>query len=194
MNRVYFYAGVIVALIAAGIGLGYYWFRPEPPKPETYAPAAVQEDGSLVVERKPQANARPKAQIPKDAKVERIVRFEVKPLELPPQASLDGAGALETSCPSLDMELTLVELPDETRRVILRSERGEVLNAIDIPVKSAKEYKEPKWILGAGKNLFGEGWMVKGSRRVYGPVFLGPQYIQRGKISELWGMAEITFN
>lgn len=152
MNRVYFYAGVIVSLIAAGIGLGYYWFRPEPPKPETYAPAAIQADGSTIVERKPQANARPKAQVPKGAKVERIVRFEVKPLELPLQASLDGAGAIETSCPSLDMELTLVELPDESSRVILRSERGEVLNAVDIPVSSAKSYKELKWAAGLTAN------------------------------------------
>lgn len=150
MNRLYFIG--IVALVVLGIAIGGYIYRPEPPKPETYAPAAVQADGSTIVERKPQANARPKAQVPKGAKVERIVRFEVKPLELPPQASLDGAGAIETSCPSLDMEITLVELPDETRRVILRSEQGEVLNAVDIPVSSAKPYKELKWAAGLTAN------------------------------------------
>lgn len=168
---------VAVGLLLAGLALGWYIFRPGPPKPETYAPTAVQKDKSIIVEKKPSPTARPKAEVPKGAKVERIVRLEVKPLELPPQASLDSAGALETSCPSLDMELSLVRLPDESRRVILKSDRGEVLNAVDIPVESARPFKGLKWAAGVSCNPMDRGlggWLD----RDLGPFRLGAEINQ----------------
>ena len=177
ITRLQLVVTVAVGLLLAGLPLGWYIFRPGLPKPEVYAPAAVQKDKSIIVEKKPSPAARPKAEVPKGAKVERIVRFEVKPLELPPQASLDSAGALETSCPSLDMELSLVRLPDESRRVILKSDRGEILNAVDIPVESARPFKGLKWAAGVSYNPMDRGfggWLD----RDLGPFRLGAEINQ----------------
>lgn len=157
MNRAYFYAGVIIALIAVGLGLGWKFFRPETPKPETYAVAEVQEDGSKVLERKPQANAKPAHKVPKGAKVERVVKIEVRSRPVnAPSALQTGAGETEPpaaiDCPTVQVDLSLVRLPDESRRVIASSPNGEILTGVDIPVESARPYKELKWAAGLTAN------------------------------------------
>jgi hypothetical protein len=66
-------------IFVAGIGTGWTLWRPKPPKVEAYAPEKLQADGSLVLERKPQPDARPAHEIPKGAKLERVVQVQVKP-------------------------------------------------------------------------------------------------------------------
>ena len=155
MNKLYLYGGI--ALVVAGIFIGWKLFRPEPPKPETYAPAAAQEDGSKVLERKPQATAKPAHKIPKGAKVERVVKLEVKSKPVnAPSALQTGAGKAEapaaTDCPPVQVDLSLVRLPDESRRVIASSTNGEIVGGVDIPVESAAPYKELKWAAGLTAN------------------------------------------
>lgn len=192
MKRLYLYGAG--ALVLSGLALGWYIFSPKPSKPETYAPAVVQADRSLIVEKIPQPDAKPKAQIPKGAKVERIVRFEVKPLDIPPQDALDGSGPVEGSCPSLDVELSLVDLPDDSKRVVLLSKRGEILNAVDIPVKGVKEYKPPKWSVGALYNPLDARFGVEVERRLWGPFKAGVLVLQgRDTPVEAWGKIAIEF-
>jgi len=155
MNRLY---GVIVLVfLLAGLSLGWYIFRPSPPKPEVYAPPVAQKDGSKVLERKPQADAKPAHEVPKGAKVERIVKIEVKSTPVnTPSARQIGSGSTESTaaidCPPVTVDLTLVRLPDESRRVIASSPNGQVVGGVDIPVESARAYKELKWAAGVTAN------------------------------------------
>src|SRR3989304_1120568 len=119
----------IVAAAAAALFVGWKLWHKEPVM-ETW-PA----DGGVRPERKPDAKAKPAHEVPKDSKVERVVKLEVKSKEKP-------------DCPSIDVDLSLVRLPDETRRVIASSSNGEILAGVDIPVESARPVSEPKWAAG----------------------------------------------
>lgn len=101
-----------------------------------------------MLERKPQANARPAHKVPENAKVERIVRVSVAPSEIDLAAPADHS----SECPALDVDLSLVRLPDESRRVIASSPNGQILGGVDIPVESVAAYKELKWAAGLTAN------------------------------------------
>lgn len=172
MTRLNAYGAAVVVLVLAGFGLGWYYFRPAPPKPETYAPAKVQADRSKVLERKPDAAAKPAHEVPRDAKVERIVRVSVEP-----ERSANGPVDTQEYCPVLDVDLTLVRLPDESRRVIASSPNGRIIGGVDIPVESARVYKELKWAAGVSYNPLDRGfggWLD----RDLGPFRLGAELNQ----------------
>jgi hypothetical protein len=141
---------------AAGLWTGWMLWRPETPKPETYAPPVRQQDGSLVLERKPQEDAKPAQTVPKGAKVERIVQVVVQPSQpvhpalLPPSGSV----ALEPnrSCPPVRVDLTLVRMPDQSRRVVASSPDGQVIGGVDIPVEAAAPQRVLKWAAGPSWN------------------------------------------
>ena len=140
-------AGVIV-----GMALGWMLWRPKPPKPEPYAPAVVQQDGSLVLERKPMPDAKPAQQVPKGARVERVVQVKVQPRNATPTAATGtpGSGPVNVlpELPPVTVDLSLVRLPDQTRRVIASSPDGEVIGGVDIPVEAAREVKVLRWAAG----------------------------------------------
>ena len=157
INRLYIYAGAVVVLILIGLAIGWKFFAPDLPKPEIYAPLSVQDDGSKVLERKHQHDAKPAHKIPDGAKVERIVKIEVRSLpEKAPSASQEGSGLTDApskaDCPPVKVDLSLVRLPDESRRVIASSSNGEIVGGVDIPVESARVYKELKWAAGVTVN------------------------------------------
>lgn len=159
----------IILVFATLTGAWYLW-SPKPAPPETNKPAVVQADGSVIVARVPDADAKPKAVIPHAAKVERIVRLTLKaknPLSevsgsvevierqesaksvdmaksiISPSAILVSDEKVKQECPPVNLELALVRLPDDTRRVIASTD-GEILSALDIPVESAAAPPEPK--------------------------------------------------
>jgi len=170
------------ALVGLGLVLGWYFFRPAPPKQEFYAPPAVQDDGSKVLEKKPQASAKPPHKVPEGAKVERIVKIVVrsKP-EKAPAATQEGRGEAETplkaDCPPVKVDLSLVRLPDESRRVIASSPNGEIVGGVDIPVESARVYKELKWAAGVSYNPLDRGFGAFLDRDL-GPFRLGAEVNQ----------------
>jgi hypothetical protein len=131
-------------------------WRPKTPKPEIYAPPVRQQDGSLVLERKPQEDAKPAQAVPKGAKVERIVQVVVQPSQPVPPASLPPSGsvALEPNrpCPPVRVDLTLVRLPDQSRRVVASSPDGVVIGGVDIPVETAVPQRVMKWAVGPSWN------------------------------------------
>lgn len=147
MSKYYRLGGIVLAIVLAGLAAGWYLYKPKPPKTETYASEKIQLDRSRILERKPQEDAKPAHQVPEGAKVERIVRVSVAP-------EIDKAGAIDTShnCPALDVDLTLVRLPDESRRVIASSSNGKIVGGVDIPVEAAQVYKELKWAAGITAN------------------------------------------
>ena len=164
-------AGVIV-----GMALGWVLWKPALPKMETYAPEKRQADGSLVLERKPQPDARPAHEIPKGAKLERVVQVKVKPRNDTPTAATGtpgyGPANVLPELPPVTVDLTLVRLPDQTRRVILSSQDGEVVAAEDIPVETARPVRTMRWAAGGLWNPSDRtwgGWL----QRDLGPAVVG---------------------
>ncbi|MBE7415097.1 MAG: hypothetical protein HS130_07685 [Deltaproteobacteria bacterium] len=144
---------------------------------ETYAAAERQADGSALLERKPDADAKPVHKIPKGAKVERVIKLEVKPKSEPlsPEASAPD-------CPPVRVDLSLVKLPDETRRVIASSVNGEIVAGVDIPVEAARPVKEHKWAAGLTMSPVGRGYGAFVDRDL-GPFRVGAELNQ----SEAYG-------
>ena len=139
-------------IFVAGIGTGWMLWRPKALKVETYAPGKWQGDGSLVLERKPQPDVRPAHEIPKGAKLERVVQVKVKPRNGTPTAATGTPGSgpanVLPELPPVTVDLSLVRLPDQTRRVIASSPNGDVIGGVDIPVEAARPVRSLRWAAG----------------------------------------------
>ena len=125
---------VLLALLAAGV----WWItRDPPPVPEviTAAPQVRQADESVIAERAPDAKpAPPRHILPKGAVEERRETIVVAPA---PAAS------------SVEVDLSLVRMPDNGRRVVASSPDGTVVSAIDIPIEAGLVPPAPKqWAAG----------------------------------------------
>lgn len=140
--RNYIYAFLVGAV--AGLFAGYGLYRPDQPQPERYAAKVIQSDKSVILEKKPQADAKPAHQIPKGAKVLRVAKVKVKPnVDHIPEARK------MIDCPPVDLDLTLVTKDDQTS-LIASSKNGDIVGGIDIPVINTKPAQEPlKWSIAA---------------------------------------------
>ena len=153
------YTLVASLVLGAIVGLTMGWMLWCPKKTtEISAYAERNRDGSLVLEKRPDAEAKPKQVIPKGAVVERIVYVEVRPKapDAPtpaPPGTDPGAQATQPSLlpqlSALRVDLTLYRNPDGTRRVAVSSQDGTVTGGMDIPVESAPVQRELKWAAGA---------------------------------------------
>lgn len=124
-------------LIAAAVG---YWLGQPKPVQETAAPAVRQADASVVLERRPDPHAKPKQQLPRKAKVERVAQVTVQP---------DAIAEAGKPCPPVTVDMTLIREPDGMRRVLASSPDGQVVGGLDIPVESAAPPAESKrWAAG----------------------------------------------
>ena len=165
-------------IFAAGIGLGWKIFRPKPVATvEVAMPAARQADGSLILERAPDAKAVPAQQIPKGAKVERIERIQVRASSAPAAATAptNGSGlpaaALTPALPSTTtVDLTLLRMPDESQRMVASSPDGTIVGGVDIPVSSAP--REPKSTAIGGYDLANKAYLA-GYLHKLGPFQVG---------------------
>lgn len=137
----------VIALIAAA-ALGWWLGQPEPVV-ETSAPEQRQADGSVVLERRPDAAAKPSHQVPKGAKVERVGRVTV-------QAAARSSGGMDASpggmadpCPPVTVDWSLVREEDGGRRFLASSPDGAIVGGVDVPVETAAPMPKPlRW--GAG--------------------------------------------
>ena len=164
------------------MALGWMLWRPQPTPPETYAPQAQQQDGSLVLERKPQADAKPAHETPKGAKLERIVQVKVQPRNATPTAAPATPGPGPVSVPPVlplpvTVDLSLVRMPDQTRRVIASSPDGEVIGGVDIPVEAAPPVRSLKWAGGGLWNPSDRTWGAWVQRDL-GPAVVGVDAFQ----------------
>lgn len=162
-----------------GIGLGEMIWKPKAQKLEAPAPAARQTDGSLILERKADLSAKPVHQIPTGAKVERLVQVTVQPRVEPAPAPssanvapapISGGSSLvaenlplATPCPPVRVDLALIRMTDQTRRVVASSPDGDVVGGLDVPVEPERIPADPKWV-AAGL----VGFDLRQSRRVFG--------------------------
>lgn len=173
--------GVVLTVGAiVGMVLGWILWKPEIP-PETYAPEKRQADGSLILERKPQPDAKPAHEIPKGAKLERIVKVQVKPRSDTPTAATGtpGSGPVNVlpELPPVTVDLSLVRLPDQTRRVIVSSPNGEVIGGVDVPVEAARPVRSLRWAAGGLWNPSDRTWGAW-LQRDLGPAVLGVDAFQ----------------
>lgn len=169
-------AGAVVGMLA-----GWALWHPKPPKVETYAPAIRQPDQSLVLERRPQADAKPAQVVPKGAKVERIVQVTVLP-NLPSTAtgglSTPASGIDPASpCPPVTVDLTLLRMQDQTLRVVASSPDGRVVGGVDIPTVNVAPARAYKWAVGGSYNP-GQATYGVWAQRSAGPFVLGVQAYQ----------------
>lgn len=163
-------ASVGVGGLACGLMLGWMLWRPKPRPVETYAPAIIQKDGSLILERKPDPKAKPEHEVPAGTVVERIMEVTISPREIP---ALVPPGVTVQPCPPMRLELSLIRLKDGTRRVIASSHDGEI-SGVDIPVESAAPVKMLRNAAGAsyypGERTYGL-WI----ERDFGPTRMGAE-------------------
>jgi hypothetical protein len=129
-----------IAVAVAVAGAGLWWVtRDPPPVPEvvTAAPMVRQADQSVIAQRAPDAKpAPPRHILPKGAVEERRETIVVAPA---PAAS------------SVEVDLSLVRMPDNGRRVVASSPDGTVVSAIDIPIEAGLVPPAPKkWAAGLG--------------------------------------------
>lgn len=167
------WSAILAVGIILGLGVGWKLWSPESQKTpvvEAHAPAEHQADGSQILERNPDADAKPAQQIPKGAKVERVVQVIVQPSQ--PVAPLPHSGSAasvpnepaRTPCPPVRVDLTLVRMADQSQRVIASSPDGQVVGGVDIPVEATlPPPKILKWAAGAVYGTTAWGDTAKGA-------------------------------
>lgn len=186
--------GIVIGLF---IGHSLYY---KPVVKEGPAFAVKQPDKSLILARDPEAKAKPAHQIPKGATVERIVKVIVKakPEAAPtiPRTSsqwsesdhIPDVGNM-VDCPPVNLDLSLVRMPDETRRVIVSSQNGDILDGIDIPVEAAKPVSDAKkWGIG-GTYFTNKIWTARVGRDI-GPVTISGEVLKFGR-DEYFGIGGV---
>jgi hypothetical protein len=131
---------------AAGLTAAWHWYAPEYVT-ETYRPAVVQSDKSVILKRDP--DAKPSTPAPKlPSKPTRTVEVKVKPRVKPePVRPIDGLCPVP-QCPAVTVRLDLVE-QDEGQRVIASSPDGDIVGGIDIPHVPWVKRNENLWAVGA---------------------------------------------
>lgn len=124
----------IIISVSVGGGIAWWWGRASALVPEPAAPAVALADGSVVLARAGPEAPRPKPPhpLPKGSTEERRVSVTIRPpagtgLKLPPQATT-------ADCPPLTVDLSLVHMPDESRRVIASSPAGGIIAGMDLPM------------------------------------------------------------
>ena len=134
-------AAVLVSL-AIGIAAGWWMTRPNLII-ETPAPEIVQADGSKIIERKPDAKAKPKQILPQGTTLERVIHIEAQ------GSGIRLANGEVKICPRVTVDLSLVRETNGMKRVVASSPDGEIVGAVDIPVETAAPPPEPKrWAAG----------------------------------------------
>ena len=160
MNRLWAWTGAGGLLV--GLLLGWWIGMPVALPPEPPAPSVRQADGSLVIERvDPKTQpAKPPHAIPKGANEMRRVSVVVQPpkgtikqsLQVEPKPDhipQPGRMADLCDCPSVTVDLSLVRMPDKSRRVVASSPTGQILSGVDVPIELESVPSIPRWMLSA---------------------------------------------
>lgn len=155
MPRWVVYLLLAIAALISAAALGW-WLGQPAPVVEKAAPEQRQADGSVVLERRPDAKARPKQQIPKKAKVERVARVTVQPASVP---------ASGEPCPPVSVDLSLVREEGGSRRLLASSPDATIIGGVDTPVETAAPPPKPlRWAAGMSWSPANEtagGWIER---------------------------------
>lgn len=188
------YAALLAGGAVLGLGGGWALWHPRGRVVESYAPEVRQKDSSVVLERKPDATAKPRQIIPRGGVVERVVSVTVQPEPVPsvpretPQpieSQRDTTVIQPCSCQPVTVDLSLVRMPDRSRRVVASARGGNVIGGVDIPVETAVPERVVRWSAGALRSFDGWGGFVG---RTVGPVQVLAGALQTPKIAGFVGV------
>lgn len=161
-----------------GLGLGYLiGFKVFSPKTIVEAPAAEirQKDGSLVLQRDPNAKIKP-ITLPNGSELIRQASVTIKPSERFIEGLKHDLGPI----PTMTVDISLVRLNDGTHRVIAKSQDGDIVGGIDIPIEKASVPKDYKWVAGGIVLKNGYGLFVQ---RNWGSLMVGLDVMQTQHLS-----------
>jgi len=150
------------ALVNLALGLfGGYMIRDslEAPEVVTPAPEERQDDGSLILERRPDPSPSPPPhEIPKGAVEERHVSVVVRPVKVrkPAEAKNDEVVPAPEPCPDVRIDLSLIRDTQGGRRVIASSPDGRIHGGLDVPIVGANVTTQRKWAAGISYDPFRE--------------------------------------
>ena len=182
-------SAILAAGIVAGLVFGWMLWRPTPTNPEPPAQAIGQADKSLCLERKPDPKPVVPHLLPKGAKLEREIQVTVSPSAVAmdpthgPNLPDKGSPLAALPCLPVTVDLSLVRMPDLTRRVIASSPDGEIVGGLDVPVDARAPPRDIKWTVSALV-----GYDLTQSRRVYGAMAsrtAGPFVMQVGFVGNV---------
>lgn len=164
--------GVLLLGAVGGLSLGWKLWKPRPPVQEVSAPGSTQSDGSIILPKEPDANAKPPHVVPHGAVVEHITHVVVRPDPVQPvQPPTVPGQPVQPGLPpvqpaDVQVDLTLVRMPDGQHRVIASSPNGTIVGGIDIPVEAAKP--QPKELHHAAGLRY---TMSTDGSKGYGPAY-----------------------
>lgn len=185
-------AGFLLALL-----LGWSIWHVEPVR-EGPAFERPLPSGGIIVRRDPEAPApadTKRAAREAGGKLERAVSIKVQPKAAPAApATLQDSLKVEQvsdhspdaenmvcSCAPVTVDLGLVRMPDQTRRVVATSPDGVILDAVDIPIDTAAPARAARWAAGVTVGYTTTGRQEYGAflDRDLGPLRLGVEVGQR---------------
>lgn len=149
-DRLYWTAVIALSIIGAAVAVVLLWPRPQPVI-EVAKPAIVQSDESLILERTDtQPSVKPPHVVPKGSTVERVVQVKVKPKVVIADGIKDSPSLSPDAKPAnnpITVDLSLIRLKDDTKRVVASSPDGDVVGGLDIPIETMT-YKPRVWAAG----------------------------------------------
>jgi hypothetical protein len=145
MKTIYIWLVAIVIAFGGGLYTGYSMYHKEPVsiavqdvKP---APEIKQKDGSIVLEKAPQINVKPKHVLPVGSKAEREITVKL--------------ASKQPECPPVTADISIVSTGEGEKRVVVSSTDGTIVGGLDVPVIDTKLVAKPetlKWAVGASYN------------------------------------------
>ena len=149
-DKLYWTVVAALSVVTAASIVMLLWTLPKPIV-EVAKPAVVQPDGSTVIERTDtQPSVKPPHVVPKGSTVERVVQVKVKPKVVIADGIKDAPSLSPDAKPAnnpITVDLSLVRLKDDTKRVIASSPDGEIVGGMDIPIETLA-YKPRVWAAG----------------------------------------------
>jgi hypothetical protein len=191
-------AGLIIGLISGW----FLWGAVTPEPAPIYVPEIVQRDGSKLLEVKPTTKpSKPPHTLPKGAKEERRVQVVVQPPKVPIfhdpgiTAGADKKSLLVDSCecPPVTVNLSLIRLADNSRRVQASSPDGTIVAGVDVPIEPQKPAKTHPWAIGGVYTYDGANRFGAFIDRDLGPFRLGGEVFQSTSGFAIVGKVGIRF-
>lgn len=113
-----------------GFILGRFVYLPLLPPQEKFEQQVKQSDGSIIIERNPYE--KPKNIVkPINSTLIRQQQIEIRP-----------TGG------DIKLDLSLIQTPDNTYRIIAKSTNGDILRAVDVPIDPLERRLAAKWGVG----------------------------------------------
>ena len=173
--------------VAVGLGFGWVlWGTQDAPVVSTAPMQEVRQvDGSVVLERTPQAPSKPPHKLPKGKETNRV-HAVIGPRFI--DKGLSNSDHIDTVCPPVVVDVSTVETTDGTR-VVLSSPDGEVHGEhIVFPTVPVKTFP---WAIGAVISEKMEyGAFVD---RDFGPLRIGAEVMQTNNGLGLYARAGLRF-